>query len=350
MNTKQSFVGKSVFIGIDVHKTTYSVCVVCESEIVGKASMPADAQALLRYLKRFSEAKISSAYEAGYFGFKLHRTLEESCIKNIVVNPASIEVAVNDKVKTDKRDAKKLAELLSLQRLKGIRIPTVEEEEHRMLTRTREQLTQQRSKTATQILAKIRYLGIEIEGLPDHVGKHFIEKLLSSKLPKEVHSALKALATVWETLNEEIKSLDKKLSEQAKNDGEKETIYRSAPGIGPLAARTLSNELGDMKQFKNERSLFCFTGLTPSEHSSGEKTSRGHITRQGASRLRYILVEAAWKAIKVDPILEAVFCNIAARRGKQRAIVATARHLIGHLRACFRKHELWKKDLKVNAA
>ncbi len=75
-----------------------------------------------------------------------------------------------------------------------------------------------------------------------------------------------------------------------------------------------------------------------------------HITRQGASRLRYILVEAAWKAIKVDPILEAVFCNIAARRGKQRAIVATARHLIGHLRACFRKHELWKKDLKAIAA
>jgi transposase len=106
MNTKQSFVGKSVFVGIDVHKTTYSVCVVCESEIVGKASMPADAQALLRYLKRFSEAKISSAYEAGYFGFKLHRTLEESGIKNIVVNPASIEVAANDKVKTDKRDAK----------------------------------------------------------------------------------------------------------------------------------------------------------------------------------------------------------------------------------------------------
>jgi transposase len=61
--------------------------------------MPADAQALLRYLKRFSEAKISSAYEAGYFGFKLHRTLEESGIKNIVVNPASIEVAANDKVK-----------------------------------------------------------------------------------------------------------------------------------------------------------------------------------------------------------------------------------------------------------
>jgi hypothetical protein len=56
MNTKNIFVGKSVFVGIDVHKTTYSVCIVCESEIVGKAAMPADAQVLLRYLKRFEGA------------------------------------------------------------------------------------------------------------------------------------------------------------------------------------------------------------------------------------------------------------------------------------------------------
>ncbi len=347
MNPKQSLAGKTVFVGIDVHKTTYSVCVVCESEIVGKASMPADAQALLQYLKRFAGSKVCSAYEAGYFGFKLHRTLEANGIENIVINPSAIEVAANDRVKTDKRDARKLAELLSLHRLKGIRIPTIEEEEHRMLTRTREQLMQQRSKIATQILAKIRYLGIEIPDLPQHVNKHFVARLLAAQLPPEVHSALNAMTNIWSALREEIKTIDKRLLEQAKSDGEKEKTYRSAPGIGPLAARTLSNELGDMSQFKNERALFCFTGLTPSEHSSGEKTRRGHITRQGASRLRGVLVEAAWNAIRADAVLNSIYRNIAARRGKQRAIVATARHLVGNIRACFRKHELWKSELKA---
>jgi transposase len=137
----------------------------------------------------------------------------ESGIENIVINPASIEIAANDRVKTDKRDAKKLAELLSLKRLRGIRIPTVAEEEHRMLTRTREQLTQQRTKVSNQILAKIRYLGLEIQDLPDHLDKHFIAQLLAAPLPDEIHSALKALTTVWETLHQEVETIDKKLAE-----------------------------------------------------------------------------------------------------------------------------------------
>jgi transposase len=136
MNTKASFDGKQVFVGIDVHKTTYSACVVCEGVVVAKASMPAEAQALVKFLERFTGGTIFSAYEAGYFGFSQHRTLVGYGIKNIVVNPASIEVAANDRVKTDKRDAKKIAELLSLGRLKGIRIPSEREEERRLLTRT----------------------------------------------------------------------------------------------------------------------------------------------------------------------------------------------------------------------
>ena len=346
MFKEQSFESKVVFVGIDVHLKTYSVCAVCDSQVVRKASMPADPGVLLQFLKHFKGAKIFSAYEAGYFGFKLHRMLEENGIVNIVINPASVEVAANDRVKTDKRDSRKLAEFLSLNRLKAIRVPTVAEEEHRMLTRTREQLSRQRSKTSTQILAKIRYLGLEIPDLPDHVCKRFIVRLLAASLPDEVHFALNALTTVWTALSQEIKGLDAKLQEQAKNDLAKETTYRSGPGIGPLTARTLSNELDDMKQFKNERGLFCFTGLTPSEHSSGEKICRGHITRQGASRIRYVLVEAAWRAIKTDPALAQIFRAISGRRGKQRAIVATARHLIGKLRACFRKNELWNSNIK----
>ena len=89
-----------------------------------------------------------------------------------------------------------------------------------------------------------------------------------------------------------------------------------------------------MKQFHNEKKLFSFTGLTPSEHSSGEHTRLGHISRQGNPILRGILIEAAWVAIKQDEGLDEIFQRIAKKSGKKRAIVGIARRLIGRIRSC----------------
>ena len=91
-----------------------------------------------------------------------------------------------------------------------------------------------------------------------------------------------------------------------------------------------------MTRFANERALLSSTGLTPSAYSSGTAMRRGHISRQGVSRLRHGLVETAWRALPRAPILQAMFDHIAATRGKQRALVAIARRLIGRIRACFR--------------
>jgi transposase len=94
-----------------------------------------------------------------------------------------------------------------------------------------------------------------------------------------------------------------------------------------------------MFQFKNERQLFSFTGLTPSEFSSGEMVCRGHITRQGNSRVRGIPIEIAWRAIDKDPALAKFFNGLFPRTGKTKAIVAVARKLIGRIRAAFQKGE-----------
>ena len=139
---KLSYVGKKVFIGVDVHKRTYSVVAVTEGEVVKKWRTSAHPQKLADQLnKYFAGASIESAYEAGFSGFVLHRELEKAGIHNIVVNAGSIEVAVHNRVKTDKRDALKLATLHEAGRLKGIRIPTEKEEQQRLLSRTRQVVT-----------------------------------------------------------------------------------------------------------------------------------------------------------------------------------------------------------------
>ena len=133
------------------------------------------------------------------------------------------------------------------------------------------------------------------------------------------------------------------LKQQAKEDPNDST-YRSVPGVGPLSTRILSNELGDMSQFQNERQLFSYTGLTPSEYSSGENIRKGHITRQGNSRVRAILIEVAWRAIGKDTALATSFERLFPHTGKKRAIVAVARKLIGRIRAAFQQGETYRID------
>jgi transposase len=144
------------------------------------------------------------------------------------------------------------------------------------------------------------------------------------------------LADQWRCATRQRLEIRHVLRDQAKAQGELEQVYRSVPGVGEVVARTFATELGDMTRFAHERALCSSTGLTPSAYASGASVRRGHISRQGASRLRHVLVELAWRALPRDAALTAIFDRIAATRGKQRAMVAIARRLIGRIRACFR--------------
>ena len=126
---------------------------VCQRQIVKTATVPAEpvrlAESLLRW---FPGATLSSASEAGFSGFVLHRALTTAGITNLVVNPASVAVAANDRVKTDRRDAKKLAIDLADGRLRGISIPTEAEELARLLPRPRAQIVEHRAPQGDRIL------------------------------------------------------------------------------------------------------------------------------------------------------------------------------------------------------
>jgi transposase len=332
-----SYTGERVYVGIDVHKATYTVTCVCQRRIVKTATVPADparfADSLLRWVPG---APLSSAYEAGFSGFVFHRALTTVGITNLVVTPASVAVAANDRVKTDRRDAKKLAVDLADGRLRGIYIPTEAEELARLLPRTRAQIVEHRATRARQIKAKLSQFGLIAPTSRRLLSSRYLRAIATWALPPELRVSLTLLADQWRFATRQLLERRHLLREQAKAQAEIEKVDRSVPGIGEGVARTFATELGDMTRFAKERALFSSTGLTPSEYSSGASVRRGHIRRQGASRLRHVLVELAWRALPRDDALSAIFDRIAATRGKQRAIVASARRLIGRIRACFR--------------
>lgn len=345
-----TYEGKQVFIGIDVHRKTYAVCVVYDGEVICKVTMPGRIDSLMEFIgKRFQGSEVHTVYEAGFSGLTLHRSLEKAGIKSIVVNAASIEVNARDRVKTDKRDSVKMALQLSQGRLRGIRIPSEVEELRRTTTRTREQLVQARSR----IIAQVRMKLLQFGKLPMEYSKVLSLKDVEHWLPEyeiELRVVISSLISIWKSLKIEIKKLEHELKAQAQTDP-KEVIYRSVPGIGPLGARILSNELGDMKQFKNERQVFSFCGLTPCEYSSGEKIRKGHISRQGSARIRCVLTEAAWVAIRFDANLYETYKRISLRAGGKRAITAIGRKLLGRIRALFNTGELYCiKESQAQAA
>lgn len=337
-----SYQGKKVFIGIDVHKESFSVTCICDQIIVKKAKVLASPDSVAEsFLNWFKGAEIYTAYEAGFSGFGLHRSLEKFGINNIVVNPASIAIASNDKVKTDLRDSKKIAEQLSAQQLKGINIPTLEMEASRSLTRTRVQVVDARSRVSRQIKSKLYYFGLMKPDDKRLISNRYLRQIEALSLPEDVMIGFKILIEQWRFFTLQLFELRKALQKQAVKDQELHEIYQSVPGIGLVTGRTLANELGDLSRFNNEQTLFCFTGLTPSESSSGDRTRRGHISRQGSGRIRWLLIEAAWRAIVKDIALKETFERIAKTRGKKRAIVAIARKLIGRIRACFKAKILY---------
>lgn len=147
--------------------------------------------------------------------------------------------------------------------------------------------------------------------------------------------SLSWLAEQWRFATRQLIDIRRLLRDQAQSQPRLEGVYRSVPGVGEVAARILATELGDLTRFANERALFSYTGLTPSEYSSGTAVRRGPISRQGSSRVRHVLIEIAWRAVSRDVVLHEIFERIAATRGKKRAIVAIARRLVGRIRACF---------------
>lgn len=335
-----------VYCGIDVHKKSYSISIWIDGREVKKWTRPAEAEMLIKELKnKFGKAKIYSVYEAGFSGFVLHRKLVEAGIENMVVNPASIEMAAKDRRKNDRLDARKLGEQLSMGRLRCIYVPSLEEEQAREITRVREQVARSKTRVGVQIKQKMHYYGLVAYDERRVVGPGFLKELelLLVKEAEQIRFAFELLIAQWRQLHKQLAQINVRMQEQSLEDSYNESIYRSVPGIGPVGARTLSNELGDLsKRFLNQRALYQFTGLTPSEHSSGESIRTGNIDRQGSARLRKILVESSWVAVGKDPNLKEVYLRIANRRGAKRAIVAIARKLIGRIRGCFLSQELYK--------
>ena len=288
-------------LGVDVHWHEYVVV----RQIDGSSPQSAQRfspEGFVAWAARQTQLaeQVCCCYEAGPFGFVLHKQLERLGVRNVVVRPRNWD-EYGAKVKTDRRDALALCSSLdrylagNTQALAVVRVPTDEQEHSRSQTRQREQLVSERKRLGAQGLCAARYYGYD---LPDQWWRPRRFAALQSQTPDFLLELLARWQRLLLAIDEELDSLGG-LIESAQQQ-------MLPTGLGALTAQILDREIGEWNRFKNRRQIASYTGLVPSEHSSGQTQVRGPITKHGNPRLRHILIEAGWRLRQFQPEYRAV--------------------------------------------
>ncbi len=290
-------------IGLDVHKRSIAVAIRQPGiDGVQEERLPNEPGAVKRWARRWkgtSRGRLLCAYEAGACGYALQRQLEALGVPCDVVAPSLVPRKPGERIKTDRRDARKLAEYLEGGHLTPVRPPTPREEAARDLCRARDDARQDRMRSRHRLSKFLLRRGISYT-----VGR---------KAWTEAHrSWLKGLPfdDPWEQavfddyrlaveqIDARIATLDRQIEALAQEPAYRKAVgaLRCYRGIETRTALGLVTELHGIERFGNARGLMAFVGLVPSEASSGERQRRGAITKAGNSHVRRLLIEAAWHA------------------------------------------------------
>jgi transposase len=287
------------FVGLDTHKAMIQACMyVPGREAPLEWELPHEAGALRRMVKKIlkeAPGEVKACYEAGPCGYALQRTLKELGMPCEVVAPSLIPMKPGDRIKTDRRDARKLAELLRAGLLTAVHAPTKEEEAVRDLCRAREDAVEDLGRARHRLGKLLLRRGLIWEGTA-WTQKHWAWiRGLKWETPEE-EAVVADYQLGIEQVQERLKTLEAKLEICVSKEPYREPVawLRCMRGINTVTAVTIVAELHDFRRFHSPRELMAYLGLVPSEHSSGEDRRRGGITKAGNSHVRRVLIEASW--------------------------------------------------------
>jgi len=347
-----NFAGQTIFVGLDVHKTNWKVCVVYNGEKAASFAQDPDGKQLIKTLKdKFPGIeKINLVYEAGFSGFGAYRLFKELNVDCIVVNAADIPTSDKDrKTKTDKRDARKLAFECSKGTLQGIYVPDEKIEAIRALVRYRKSMVNDRTATINRLKHYLMCYSLPVEEKLAELTKQVVCRLREIELTVQSKEfTLGHLLDEYEHRSTVIVQITNKLEGLIRQNEELREIHdllRSVDGVGLITALTLQTELIDMKRFKNKDLLCSYVGLVPDIYSSNDKYSRLGMTNRANKHIKPILIEASWSAIKKDPALKELYYRYKDKMPANKAIIRIAKHLLLRIRAVWVNKEVYQRGM-----
>ena len=291
------------FLGLDVHAKTIAVAVAePNGEIRSLGTIPNRFEAVRKLIQKLGPAKqLRACYEAGPTGYVLYWQLTALGVECQVIAPTLVPTRAGDRVKTDRRDAAKLARCFRAGDLTAVWVPDAAHEALRDLVRAREDARQDqhraRKRLGTFLLRHGWYPPDDIK--TKWTAKHmtWIKEKIRFEQPALEATFLDYVHEV-EHAADRIRSLEKAIDDAVeKAPTEIQEVVRALQalrGVAKIAAATIVAELGSLSRFSNPRQLMSYAGVVSSEYSSGGKIQRGPITKTGNSHLRRVITESAW--------------------------------------------------------
>jgi len=239
-------------------------------------------------------------YEAGCLGYSLYhqinrRSWKEFGVECVILAPSTMAGSPKDVIKTDKRDAKKIAQCLTYGTYSKVFVPTDEDNAVKEFIRMRDDVQGMLKKTKQQIIALCTRHGYSYSGKTNWTQKHW-DWLRALRFPQPIlQEAMEEYLATCIQLADKLGRLDRRITELAKDTRYVERVSKLGcfKGVADHTALSLISEIGDFKRFPTAQQFSAFLGLVPKEHSSGDSKHRGGITKTGNSHLRQLLIESA---------------------------------------------------------
>jgi transposase len=289
------------FLGLDVHAETIAVAIAeQDGEVRSLGIIPNRAESVRKLVKKLGPAEqLRACYEAGPTGYVLYWQLAELGVECAVVAPTLVPVKSGDRVKTDRRDAAKLARCHRAGDLTAVWVPDASTEALRDLVRAREAAKQDQLRARHRLSKFLLRTGQRaMPGVKAWTQAYmtWVRQLRCAQAAQE-WTRLDLLHEV-EHMGERVKRLEEAIREAVKlaPAAMQEAIrgLQALRGIAEISAVTVVAELGQVSRFESARQLMGYSGAVPSEESSGQRQRRGAITKTGNAHLRRIAIEAAW--------------------------------------------------------
>ena len=314
------------YVGVDLHTNSVTVCyfeteekMAFKTYTLGKN----DLMLLRASLHPEDELAVEATGNTEFFV----RAIEDVVARVVIVNPGQFNVIRKSVSKTDKKDARALAYFLSKDMLPACRRKTKDYQQVASLSQTRDKLVKSRTFFLNKIHGLLNGCGIKLkkETLGTEKG---LAKALEYPVDVNTQFEIELLVLQIKSLNESIKKADKKLIEIGSQLAGYENIV-SIKGIGERSAAILLSKIGPIDEFKDENKLAAYFGMVPKVSSSNETTHHGRITKRGSKLGRTTLVQCTLVAIRYSDYLRQFYNKIKTRRGAGKAIIATAKKMLG---------------------
>ena len=298
-----------IYVGMDVHSTSFTFCALepsldGEDKVFGICEADADYRSVIKYIDKLKEkqgkgCEFVCGYEAGCLGYTLQRQLAEHGVRCEILAPTTMLVSKGKRVKTDKRDAKVIAQCLAYGTYSVVHVPDKGDDAVKEYIRMRDDHRGALKKLKQQINAFCLRHGQTYSGKSKWTAAH-LEWLRKLELESLLRETLDEYLLTYTQLKEKIGVFEKRIEEVASGERYESKVKKLSCFLGvktPTALATIV-ESGDFKRFKKGNVYAAYIGLTPSEHSSGDSVVRGGISKAGNTHLRRLFVEASQSICK----------------------------------------------------